>query len=61
MKSHENTCRLVAFDVTEGIDRLILQNVLGYVGAEEWGGTMGCYSPGVEGAMWNVNDWRAEG
>ena len=22
---------------------------------------MGCSAPGVEGALWGVNDWRAEG
>ena len=31
------------------------------MGAGEWGGTTGCSSPGVEGALWDVNDWRAEG
>ena len=31
------------------------------MGAGEWGGTMGCSYPGVEGALWDVNDWRAEG
>ena len=61
MKSYENTRRLVAFDVTEGMDRLIPQSFLGYMGAGDSGGTMGCSSPGVEGALWDVNDWRAEG
>ena len=31
------------------------------MGAGEWGGTMGCSYPGVEGALCDVNDWRAEG
>ena len=61
MKIHENTRRLVAFDVTEGMDRLIPQSFLGYIGAGAWGGTMGFSSPGVESAMWDVNDRRAEG
>ena len=60
MKSHENTRWLVAFDATEGMDRLIPQSFLGYMGAGKWGGTMGCSSPGVEGALWDVNDGRAE-
>ena len=51
MKSHENNCWLVHFDVTEGMDRLIPQSVLGYMGAGEWGGTTGCSSSGVEGAL----------
>ena len=42
MNIYDNTRRLVAFDVTEGI-------------------TMGCSSPGVEGALWYLNDRRAEG
>ena len=51
MKSHENNRRLVAFDVTEGMDRLIPQSILGYMGAGEWGGTMVCSYPGVERAL----------
>ena len=31
------------------------------MGAGEWIGTIGCSSPRVEGALWDVNDWRAEG
>ena len=31
------------------------------MGAGEWGGKMGCSSPGVEGALWDVNDRHAEG
>ena len=31
------------------------------MGAGEWGGTMGCSSPGVEGALWDVNDRHVEG
>ena len=31
------------------------------MGAGEWGETTGCSSPGVEGALWDVNDRRAEG
>ena len=31
------------------------------MGAGEWGGKMGCSSPGIEGALWDVNDRRAEG
>ena len=42
------------------MDRLIPQIVLVYMGAGEWGGTMGCSSPGVEGALWDVNDRHAE-
>ena len=30
------------------------------MGAGEWGGTMGCYYPGVEGALWYMKDRRAE-
>ena len=33
---------------------------LGYMGAGEGGGIMGCSYPGVEGALWDVNDRRAE-
>ena len=31
------------------------------MGAGEWGGTMGCSSPGVEVALWDVKDRRTEG
>ena len=31
------------------------------MGAGEWGETMGCSYTGVEGALWDVNDRRAEG
>ena len=31
------------------------------MGAGEWVGTMGCSSPCVEGALWDMNDRRAEG
>ena len=51
MKSHENTCRLVAFDITEEMDRLIQNIFLGYMGAGDGGGAMGCSSAGVEGAL----------
>ena len=30
------------------------------MGAGEWGGTMGCSSTGVEGALWYMNDRRVE-
>ena len=31
------------------------------MGTGEWGVMMGYSSPVVEGALWDVNDWRAEG
>ena len=31
------------------------------MGAGEWGGKTVCSSPGIEGALWDVNDRRAEG
>ena len=31
------------------------------MGAGEWGGPMGCSSPGVEGPLCDVNDRSAEG
>ena len=31
------------------------------MGVGEWGARMCCYSPGVESALWDVNDRRAEG
>ena len=35
------------------MDRLIPQSFLGYMGVGEGGGTMGCSSNGVEGALWD--------
>ena len=61
MKSFENTRWLVAFNVTEGMDRLIPKSFLGYMGVGEWGGTMGCSSTGIEVELWDVNNRRAEG
>ena len=52
MKIHENTRRLVTFDVTEGMDRLTPQSFLGYMGAGGGGGTIDCSSAGVEGTLW---------
>ena len=31
------------------------------MGAGEWSGTIGCFPPRVEGALWDVNDRCAEG
>ena len=72
MKIHENTRRLVTFDVTEGMDRLTPQSFLGYMGAG--GGGVGRLIAlllalkarcGARGRCSlyrdDVNDWRAEG